>query len=113
MVKDRLNLYNLKINNEKSIYVESKVDFIGYQISENKIEPLTKRSECILRYNKPTTKKQLIRFLGLLNYDRTNILNLSSKLKSLYKMIKPKSFKLIWTENTENLFEEVNRQWLN
>lgn len=33
---------------ENSIYEEPKVNFLKYQISENIIEPLTKRSESII-----------------------------------------------------------------
>ncbi|KAG0440169.1 Retrovirus-related Pol polyprotein from transposon 17.6 [Dictyocoela muelleri] len=60
IINSRLNEYNLKINNDKSKYF--KDSFLGYKISENKIEPVTRRSEAIINYPKPNTKKQLMRF---------------------------------------------------
>ncbi|KAG0441484.1 Transposon Ty3-G Gag-Pol polyprotein [Dictyocoela muelleri] len=90
IVKDRLSSFNLKINLSKSVFEKECVEFLGYKISENKIEPLNKRSESIINYVKPKTKKQLMRFFGVLNYDRSFITNLSTKLKPLYDLLKQK-----------------------
>ncbi|KAG0428202.1 Retrovirus-related Pol polyprotein from transposon opus [Dictyocoela muelleri] len=65
LVKNRLNEYNLVINEGKSVYGKDKLIFLGYEISENTIKPLLHRSECILNYEKPRTNKQLMRFLGI------------------------------------------------
>ncbi|KAG0434487.1 Transposon Ty3-I Gag-Pol polyprotein [Dictyocoela muelleri] len=107
IVKERLNLYDLKINKSKSIFEHLRVDFLRYSISENKIEPLTRRSESITNYIKPNTKKQFMRFLGYLNYDRLFIPNLSAKLNPLYKLLKTKCVKLVWSEDTEIIFKDI------
>ncbi|KAG0433307.1 Transposon Ty3-I Gag-Pol polyprotein [Dictyocoela muelleri] len=69
-VEERLNEYNLKINEEKSQYNKSEIDFLGYKIGNDNIVPLLKRSDGILKYPMTNTRKKLMRFLGLINYDR-------------------------------------------
>ncbi|KAG0437575.1 Retrovirus-related Pol polyprotein from transposon opus [Dictyocoela muelleri] len=44
-VKERLNEYNLKINEEKSQYNKSEIEFLGYKIDNDNIVPLLKRSD--------------------------------------------------------------------
>ncbi|KAG0437707.1 Retrovirus-related Pol polyprotein from transposon 17.6 [Dictyocoela muelleri] len=109
LVKEHLSRYNLIINEEKSIYRVKEVEFLGYKISENKIAPLTKRSEDITNYSRPNTKKQLMRFLGLLNYDRLFIKNLSEKSKPLYELLKNDGNKLKWSKISEDLFQEIKK----
>ncbi|KAG0438725.1 Retrovirus-related Pol polyprotein from transposon opus [Dictyocoela muelleri] len=98
LVKERLKKYNLIINEEKSIYSLKEVEFLGYKISKNRMAPLTKRSEGIINYNRPNTKKQLMRFLGLLNYYRLFIKNMSARIKPLYELLKNGGNKLKWTK---------------
>lgn len=83
--------------------------FLGYKFSFNKIEPLTKRSESIINYSIPKTKKQSMRFLGVLNYDRLFIPNILELLKLLSNMIKIYKNKLLCAEENMLLFSKIKK----
>ncbi|KAG0435888.1 Transposon Ty3-G Gag-Pol polyprotein [Dictyocoela muelleri] len=93
------------------MYEKAIIDFLGYRISLNKTEPLTRRSKSITNYVKPNTKKKLMGFLGLVNYDRSFIPKLSSKLKPLYEMLKEKNNKLKWSIVNDKIFDEIKKIW--
>ena len=46
---------------------------MGYIIGNNAIKPLESRAEGIVNCPMPTTKKQLLRFIGLIGHDRNFI----------------------------------------
>lgn len=99
-VEERLKEYNLKQNFAKRITRSEKVKFLGYEITYNSLKPCLDRAQGIKNYGMPKTKKKLQRFLGLINYDRNFIKNLSEKLKPLYTLLK-KDNKFVWTAEAE------------
>lgn len=66
-VLKRLKEYGMIENNEKRIYMQEEVKFLGYRISYNSIKPSLDRAQAIIDYKTPTTKKELQRFLGIVN----------------------------------------------
>jgi hypothetical protein len=69
-VLDMIENYKLNENKEKRIEKSSSVKFLGYEIGFNTMKPLTNRCQGILDYKEPRSKKEVQRFIGLLNYDR-------------------------------------------
>jgi hypothetical protein len=59
LVLQRLERYNLQENIVKRIMCVEKIKFLGYEISYNKVKPLLKRSQGIINYKEPKTKKEL------------------------------------------------------
>ncbi|KAG0432915.1 Retrovirus-related Pol polyprotein from transposon [Dictyocoela muelleri] len=60
---------NVSINFEKSKFAVETLNFLGHQISAKGIQPnITKITD--MTFNKPKTKKQLQKILGLLNWYR-------------------------------------------
>jgi hypothetical protein len=47
-----------------------KIDYLGYEINRDGIQPQPKKVEAILKLSPPKTKLQLIHFLGMINYYR-------------------------------------------
>jgi hypothetical protein len=109
-VKKRLDEYNLIENVDKRIFRETKVKFLGYEIECNIVKPACDRAQGIMNFPSPKTKKQLQRFLGLVNYDRMFIKNMASILKPLYSILS-KERKFQWTENEERIFTEIKNKW--
>ncbi|MGL6121342.1 MAG: reverse transcriptase family protein, partial [Fusobacteriaceae bacterium] len=62
--------YKLEENKLKRIEKAEQVNFLGYRISYNNIKPLESRCQGIIDFREPRNKKDLQRFIGLLNYDR-------------------------------------------
>ena len=110
-IKSRLSRCGLIVNEKKSIVNAKRVDFLGYNISENCVSPTLNRSEAISNYKTPSNKRELRRFLGMANYDRSFIPKLSELAKPLYDLIEAKIFK--WTEKEEKAFTKIKDNWKN
>ncbi|KAF7685981.1 Retrovirus-related Pol polyprotein from transposon opus, partial [Cucumispora dikerogammari] len=91
-IKSRLSKCELAVNKMKSIINAKQVDFLGYSILENRVSPTLNRSEAISKYKTPSNKRELRRFLGMANYDRSFIPKLSELAKPLYDLIEKKIF---------------------
>ncbi|KAG0435658.1 Retrovirus-related Pol polyprotein from transposon 17.6 [Dictyocoela muelleri] len=108
-VLKRLKSFNLKINKEKSKFKQYEVKFLGYNISLNKIKPLLDRSEGIKNFPTPKNKRDLRKFIGMINYDRIFIPNLSERLKPFYEILEMNSFK--WNDEFSKLFDNIKNKW--
>ena len=60
----------LKVNIKKSFFAKPELEYLGYWITRSGIAPLAKKIEAIQKLRPPTTRKELRRFIGLLNYYR-------------------------------------------
>jgi hypothetical protein len=69
-VLDSLQKANFRANLRKCYFGESKIDYLGYEITRDGIQPIPKKVEAILKLIPPKTKRQLRHFLGMINYYR-------------------------------------------
>ena len=53
LVFERLNKYDLNINQSKSLYGQHTIEFLGHEISETRIKPLGRKVKVILVYPRP------------------------------------------------------------
>ena len=56
------------VNLHKSSFAVNEFDYLVYWITRCGIQPQPKKVEAIMRLTPPTTKRQLRRFLGMINY---------------------------------------------
>ncbi|GFT87928.1 transposon Tf2-6 polyprotein [Trichonephila clavipes] len=80
----KLKEYGLCINVEKCQFGQSNIEFLGFKLSGEGIEPLPDRVKCILEFPQPTTLTQLRRYLGHKNrkkHPRSNVNNPSEQLQ--------------------------------
>ena len=69
-VLTRLLEAGLKVNASKSFFCQTELEYLGYWITRKGIRPLNKKVDAILNIEKPTTRRQLRRFIGMVNYYR-------------------------------------------
>jgi len=69
-VLDRLSEAGLKINAVKSFFGRTNLEYLGYNISRDGIRPSQSKVQVILQIDHPKTRKQLRRFIGMINYYR-------------------------------------------
>ncbi len=67
-VMKRLQQHGLVLNREKCNFFASSVDYLGYQVNAAGLSPLPACAEAISEFPTPTTRGELQRFLGMLNY---------------------------------------------
>jgi hypothetical protein len=68
LVLTRLQEAGLKINAVKSVFAQTNLEYLGYNISREGLPPSQKKVEALLQIKAPTTRKQLRRFIGMVNY---------------------------------------------
>ncbi|GFX98955.1 transposon Tf2-6 polyprotein [Trichonephila clavipes] len=83
----KLKEYGLCINVEKCQFGQSTIEFLGFKLSGEGIEPLPDRVKCILEFPQPTTLTQLRRYLGIFNFYRRCIPKAADILEPLVKFL--------------------------
>ena len=67
-VFQRLKDNGLTLALDKCHFGQSSVDYLGYQVTATGIRPLRRKVEAIQKIPKPTSQKNLLAFLGAVNY---------------------------------------------
>ena len=67
-VLTRLGDAGLQVNPLKCFWVKNEVDYLGFIITTEGIKPQPKKIAKILAIKRPKNKRQLRRFVGMINY---------------------------------------------
>jgi hypothetical protein len=67
---ERLQKANSRANLRKCYFGGSKIDYLGYEITRDGIQPQPHKVEAILKLSPPKTKRHLRHLLGMINYYR-------------------------------------------
>jgi RNase H-like domain found in reverse transcriptase len=84
------------------------LEYLGYWITGNGIQPVTKKIEAILNINTPKTKRELRRLIGVVNYYRNMWVRRSDVLAPLTKLVSTTA-KCLWSEEQQNSFETMKQ----
>lgn len=101
----------LKLNIQKCKFFQKEVEYLGYNINENGININLVRLDEIRKYPQPKNLKTLRGFLGMLNYYRRFVPNLSEKQIPLIELLK-KGVKWKWDEKKEKAFQELKNSFV-
>jgi len=94
---ERMRRYGLKMNPLKCAFGVSAGKFLGFIIHEKGIEIDPKRVEAMKKVEAPTCKKDLLKFLGKVNFLRRFISNLSGKIDAFTHILRLKDeIKFTW-----------------
>jgi hypothetical protein len=105
-VLTRLQESGLKVNAVKSFFAQTNLEYLGYNISREGLRPSQKKVEAILQIKAPTTRKQLRRFIGMVNYYRDMWPQRSHSLAPLSSMTSTK-VKWKWTPECQEAFDQM------
>lgn len=111
-VLERARQRGVKFNRRKMQINVNKVKYLGHTFSEDKIEPDSDRIEAIKHMGRPKHKKDLQKFLGVINYVRQFIPNLAELTAPLRALIK-KNIVFDWTERHTEAFKLIKEKILN
>ncbi len=73
-----------------------EITFLGDKLSEGGLEPDNSKVQVILKMPKPTDRKVVLRVMGMINFVRKFIPNLSLKTMCLRELLRDKG-KFTWT----------------
>lgn len=102
----RLRAAGLKVNATKSFFARPELEYLGYWISRNGISPVPKKIKAIQALQAPTNKKELRRFLGLINYYRDMWARRSETLAPL-TALSSKTTPWVWTDEHQKAFDKM------
>ena len=106
-VLQRLKQAGMIRNRDKCKLDCEKISYLGYQISREGIFPDNSQTNKIMKMEKPTNKKQLESFLGLIS-TADIFLDIVSLLIHLLKCIK-NPVKFTWTQKQNKTFEALKK----
>ena len=96
----------LKAAPDKTFFFLLSVKFLGHVITDNKIKPLLNKIEAIQKMKRPESKKDVMKFLGALNYYSKYFPNMHVILAPLYKLLH-NNVSFHWNSEHEDVFQEV------
>jgi len=70
IVLSRLNNANFRANVRKCYFAQDNLEYLGYHLTREGMQPQPQKVEAICRLQAPKTRKQLWHFLGMVNYYR-------------------------------------------
>ena len=97
---------NLTVNLAKCEFAKATVTYLGKVVGQGHVRPVHAKVTAVEEFPVPTTKKELMRFLGLVGYYRCFCCNFSTVVASLTDLLKIKS-KYIWSTSCQKAFTVV------
>lgn len=105
-VIERARKLNIKFNKNKVQYRLKSVKYLGHILSENEIASDPERAAAIMKVGPPRNKKDLQKLLGMINYVRPYVPNLSQVSHPLRELLKGDvAFK--WLPHHDKCLEEI------
>lgn len=101
----------MTIKLSKSIFCRDRVPFLGYYLTTTGLEPDSEKIKCFQDFPSPTTRKELKRFLGGINYYNKFVDKYAKTVQPLMRLTS-KKVKFIWTSNEEKHFLEIKNLFL-
>jgi len=108
-VFERLREFNIIVNPAKTKLGLAEVEYVGHVISATGTSFTEEKRLKVLQFPLPETQKNLLQFIGLANYFRDHVPNMTEMVQPLRKLIPLKKYKgsgkLIWTPEAIAAFE--------
>ena len=104
----RIREAGLKVNANKSFFARGELEYLGYWITREGIQPVTKKINAIKNIAPPENKKELRRFIGLVNYYRDMWVRRSHVLAPL-TILSSKKNKWKWGDEEQKAFQLMKK----
>ncbi|KAG6590829.1 Retrovirus Polyprotein [Phytophthora cinnamomi] len=105
IVFDRLRQYDVTQRQEVP-HLRDRVDYLGFTLTPEGIQPQTKKVEAIQQIAEPRNKRELRRFLGMIAYYRDMVPN-KSALTARLNRLTSKTCKFTWTPEDSAAFRSI------
>ena len=83
----RLNEYGLRLNLTKCKWLQATVDFVGFEISSEGIQPLASKIESLIGLEEPKNYKELRRIMGMFSFYRKHIPQYAQIIEPLQQLL--------------------------
>lgn len=106
VVFGRLEAASLTLNLAKCEFGKAVVTYLGKQVGQGCVRPVSAKVEAILQFPQPTNKRELRRFLGMAGYYRAFCRNFSVIVSPLTDLLST-TRKFTWSSECSLAFEAV------
>ena len=96
------------IHLHKCLFFHEKVEYLGFDVSRNGVQPCPKTVRTIVEWPQPQSVKDVRSFLGLAGFYRRFIRNFSLKARPLTDLAKD-GIRWQWTKTEEQAFRQPKR----
>ncbi|RVE41173.1 hypothetical protein evm_014177 [Chilo suppressalis] len=107
----RLAEFGLKVNLEKSEFMQNEIEYCGYKISREGVHKVNSKVKAVVEALNPTNVSELQALLGLVNYYGRFLYNLSSILEPLPKLLR-KGTPWYWSAECDKALLTIKKQML-
>ena len=105
----KLDQENLRINLAKCHFAKETIEWLGHNITQSGVTPLSSKTDAIGKLSAPTNLKKLRSFMGSVHHLGKFIPNLSQLCYHLRPLLK-KNSKFLWTEEHDKQFSLIKEQ---
>ena len=110
-VLSRLQHVGLTLKLTKCNFLQTKLKYLGNEVSENGISIHADHFLPIETYKSPKNRKEIQKFLGLVSYFRNFIPMFAEICQPITKLLK-KDVKFEWTNEAQNAFAQIKKEIL-
>ena len=106
LVFERLQQHGLVVNDTKCVFAVKELSFLGHLVSAEGLKPMTNNVKAITDYVRPRTKRELRRFLGMIQFYCKFIPDCGEILSPPHSLLSTgaRMTYLLWSPETENCF---------
>ena len=108
IVLQRLQQAGLKVNAKKSFFGKAELEYLGFWITRTGVQPIPKKVDAMYNIAVPKTRRELRRFIGMVNYYRDMWIRRSDVLAPLTKLCS-KNVKWAWTDEQQKAFDLMKK----
>ena len=101
---DRLTKANLTVNLVKSEFGHAQIVYLGHVVGQGTVRPVEAKVECILNMQRPSNRREIMKFLGSAGYYRKFCRNFSDVVSPLTNLLS-KNVKFHWTDDCQRAFD--------
>ncbi|XP_062460296.1 uncharacterized protein LOC134156349 [Pezoporus occidentalis] len=102
-----LGLNGYRVSRQKAQLIQTRVSYLGYEITGGQRELGTARKEAICQTPRPSTVKELRTFLGMTGWCRLWTHDYGVLVRPLYELLKGNPPSLDWTDKAEEAFRNL------
>ncbi|GBN85877.1 Transposon Tf2-9 polyprotein [Araneus ventricosus] len=106
---ERLRGYDLHLNIKKCKFFQTRIEYLGHVVENNKISRSPSKVEAIIRMQQPRSVQELRQFLGMITYCSRFIPDVSTITYPLRKLLR-KNQKFYWNKECQQDFLKLKEE---
>ena len=104
---ERLRAHGLQLKRSKCFFLQREIKVLGWMVNEDGISADPSKFKAIREMPRPTTPREVKRFLGMVGYYRQLIPSFADTASPLTDLTRGKANNFVWTAEAQYAFEKL------